>query len=259
MKKMMMAALTFLTSSATAVAASPCQKPLRFGWEPWEPYAMATSGGVSGIDGDIIKKVAEKAGCKVEFTEVVWARLLEDLKAGRIDGAMGISRNPEREQSMHFTTTYRNETLAFLVKEGESSKYKMESLADLKKLGIKIGVTTGYDYGEEMSKLMNDPAIKDRFEAVATEDLNIRKVSKGRIPMTIGDKFAALFAVKGLIAKKEITDRLEVHPFSLSSSPVHFALSKKAVGSDIVQALNAAIEELKKDGTLDKTIEAYTK
>lgn len=84
---------------------------IRVGYDTdWPPFSFEKStGGLSGIDGDILQLLSERLGLKFEPAHGAnWTETFERAKRGEIDILAGTAQTPEREQNFHFTDPYQS-------------------------------------------------------------------------------------------------------------------------------------------------------
>ena len=120
---------------------------------PFEYYEGTT---ITGVDVEIMEKVAEKLGMKLEFVNVEFAAIIDNVAAGKIcdAGAAGITVTDARLEKVDFSNTYftsvqyvvyKNGALTPAGKTADGDDYvTWDQLA-----GLKIGVqqdTTGDFY-----------------------------------------------------------------------------------------------------------------
>ncbi|MDO9184231.1 MAG: transporter substrate-binding domain-containing protein [Bacteriovorax sp.] len=234
-----------LVLSAFIQSANSCE--IKVSWESWSPYqAKDSSGKMTGLDIELTEAIAKEAGCKITYFDSPWNRQLALNESGEIDITMGASKTPEREAFATFTDGYRNETNSLFVVKGAAADIK--SVADLAKTKAKIGAARGTSYGAEVD------AMKAKFDATADNDeLNVKKALAGRIDGFLVDQFTGFALIKAANA----TDKIVLHPVTISSGDVYLMVSKKTKVADLTNKLNAAIKKIKADGTQAKIIAKY--
>ena len=142
----------------------------------------------------------------------------------------------ERKQSVDFTDSYATGIQSVIVKEGSSIK----SIDDLK--GKKIGVqlaTTGDIYA------------KDDFGEENVEEYN--KGADAVMALTSG-KIDAVIIDKSFV---ETTDGLQILDTDYVQEDYAAAIQKG--NTDLLNAVNGALKELKEDGTIQKILDKYIK
>ena len=172
----------------------------------------------------------------MEFNSIITA-----VQSGKADlGLAGMTVTDERKQSVDFTDSYATGIQSVIVKEGSSIK----SIDDLK--GKKIGVqlaTTGDIYA------------KDDFGEENVEEYNkgadaVMALTSGKIDAVIIDNQPAKSFV-------ETTDSLQILDTDYVQEDYAAAIQKG--NTDLLNAVNGALKELKEDGTIQKILDKYIK
>ncbi len=66
------------------------------------PYSMVTQGKPSGIDVDVIREAAKRAGLSIDIQFKPFEQMIAMVKDGSCDGAFTLFRTPERERIARF-------------------------------------------------------------------------------------------------------------------------------------------------------------
>ena len=205
------------------------------------PYEYYDGQDVIGIDADIAKAIADKLGLKLEIQDMEFNSIITAVQSGKADlGLAGMTVTDERKQSVDFTDSYATGIQSVIVKEGSSIK----SIDDLK--GKKIGVqlaTTGDIYA------------KDDFGEENVEEYNkgadaVMALTSGKIDAVIIDNQPAKSFV-------ETTDGLQILDTDYVQEDYAAAIQKG--NTDLLNAVNGALKELKEDGTIQKILDKYIK
>lgn len=95
------------------------------------PFAFLDEKGlIQGMDVDIIRKIGEIEGFKVNFKNTDWNGMFKDIDANQSDIAVsGISYTPERNDKYALSKSYLNNPSAIMFTQG---KINFQSLNDLK-------------------------------------------------------------------------------------------------------------------------------
>lgn len=203
-------------------------------------YHEGGSGELVGYDVDVARAVAEKLGLEIEFQETQWDAIFAGLEAGRFDViANQVSITPEREQSYLFSTPYTVSPGVIVVRDGDTSIAGFDDLDG--KTTAQSLTSNWYTLAEEHGA--NVEAVEGWAQAVAL-------LEQGRVDATINDRLTYLDYVQtdggeGLAVAAETDDP--------SLSAFAFTKDKQA----LVDAVDAALEELRADGTLAKIGEQY--
>jgi len=203
------------------------------------PYEMTTDAGtIEGIDVDTAQAIAEKLGLELQIDDMDFDAALLSVQQGKADIAMaGITVTDERMAVMSFSDSYATGIQSVIVPEG-SDIASVDDLAG-KKIGTQRG-TTGYiycsdDFGDE-----NVVAYDDGLTAV-------QALNNGQVDAVVIDNAPA----QEFIAANP---GLKILDTSYAEEDYAIGMAK---GSSLEDAVNAALKELKADGTLQSIVDKY--
>ncbi len=250
--------LAVLTVCLTALAAGPAmaqQCTLRAGHDSYGVYSyMDADGRAGGIDIDVIRAIADELSCRVTFVEMPWTRILLALETGQLDMTSSASLTPEREAYARFSQPYRQAEVAIYVRRGESGRFALDTLQDIVTAGLRLGIVTGYYYGEDFEALMEDESFVAQIDPAADYDTNIRKLLHGRIDGFIVDDVGVMVsAVRRLGAEHQV----ERHPLVLVGDDLHFMFSRKSVDGLRIEGFNHVIARMQDDGRLSAIMKKH--
>jgi len=250
--------LGILTVAATALtatsvgAATPCDEPLKMGWENWPPYQIKQDGAPKGIDMDTMRAIAKETGCKIKWVESPWKRQLRSVKKGNIDAALTANYTEDRDKYGTFSEKYLDYESVLWVPSNHNGNYS--SLKEFLEAGNTVGVARGFTYGDKADKLLKSGKYKDQVKQNNKVVLNIRMTAAQRVDGTIGNRYTIGYQAKqnGVRGKIRATDAI------VQSSPVHILWSEKSVPKDVIKAWDKAIVKLRNDGTFQEIVDKYT-
>ena len=203
------------------------------------PYEMTTdSGEIEGIDVDTAKAIAEKLGLELQIDDMDFDAALLSVQQGKADIVMaGVTVTDERKAVMDFSDSYATGIQSIIVPEG-SDITSPDDLAG-KKIGTQRG-TTGYIY---CSDDFGDDAV------VAYDDglTAVQALKNGQVDAVVIDNAPATEYVAA-------NPGLVILDTSYAEEDYAIGLAK---GSALEDAVNAALEELKADGTLQSIVDKY--
>ena len=203
------------------------------------PYEFYEGEKVVGIDAEVAEKIAEKLGLELEIADVSFDSIIPGVQSGKYDmGMAGMTVTDERKRSVNFSDSYATGIQSVIVKEDS----KITSIDDLK--GKKIGVqtaTTGDiyasdDYGEDNVK---------RFENGAAA---VAALTANKVDCVIIDNEPAKAYVEANKGLKILDTEYAVEDYAICFSKDSEELQKK---------VNDALNELKKDGSIQKIVDKY--
>ena len=203
------------------------------------PYEMTTDAGtIEGIDVDTAQAIAEKLGLELQIDDMDFDAALLSVQQGKADIAMaGITVTDERMAVMSFSDSYATGIQSIIV-PNDSDIASPDDLAG-KTIGTQRG-TTGYiycsdDFGDE-----NVVAYDDGLTAV-------QALNNGQVDAVVIDNAPAQEFVAA-------NPGLKVLDTSYAEEDYAIGMAK---GSSLEAAVNAALEELKADGTLQAIVDKY--
>lgn len=204
------------------------------------PYEMTTdSGEFEGIDIETAQAIADKLGLELQIDDMDFDAALLAVQQGKSDMAMaGVTVTDERQNVMDFTDSYATGIQSIIVKE-DSDIASVDDLAG-KKIGTQRG-TTGYlycsdDFGDE-----NVVAYDDGLTAV-------QMLNNGQVDCVVIDNAPA----KEFIAANPGLKLLDTAYVEES-----YAIGIGKGNTELKDAINTALEELKADGTLQAIVDKY--
>lgn len=203
-------------------------------------YHEGGAGELTGYDVEVITAVAEKLGVEAEFEETQWDAIFAGLEAGRFDViANQVSITPEREEAYSFSVPYTYSN-GVIVTSADNSE--ITSFEDLE------GKTTAQSLTSNWYELAEESGAQ--VEAVEGWAQSVTLLEQGRVDATINDELTFLDYQKST-PNENIKVAAETEEQSRS------ALAFRQGSDDLVEAVNAALEELRTDGTLAEISEKY--
>ena len=204
------------------------------------PYEMTTdSGEFEGIDIETAQAIADKLGLELQIDDMDFDAALLAVQQGKADMVMaGVTVTDERQNVMDFTDSYATGIQSIIVKE-DSDIASVDDLAS-KKIGTQRG-TTGYlycsdDFGDE-----NVVAYDNGLTAV-------QMLNNGQVDCVVIDNAPA----KEFIAANPGLKLLDTAYVEES-----YAIGVGKGNTELKDAINTALEELKADGTLQTIVDKY--
>ena len=203
------------------------------------PYEMTTDAGdFEGIDIETAQAIADKLGLELQIDDMDFDAALLSVQQGKADIVMaGVTVTDERKAVMDFSDSYATGIQSIIVPEG-SDIASPDDLAG-KKIGTQRG-TTGYIYCSD--DFGDDSVVAYDDGLTAVQALNNGQVDAVVIDNAPAKEFVA--ANPGLVI------------LDTSYAEEDYAIGM-AKGSSLEDAVNAALEELKADGTLQSIVDKY--
>ncbi len=203
------------------------------------PYEFKEGDEFKGIDVEIAGAIAKELGKELEIVDMEFDSIITSVQKGEVDfGMAGMTVTDERKLEVDFTASYATGVQVVIVPENSD-------IADLdglegKKIGTQLGTTGDIyskdDYGEE----------------------NVTSFSKGAdavIALKGGDVDAVIIdnePAKAFVAENE---GLKILDTEYAIEDYAIAVSKDK--TELLDEINAALEKLTADGTIDAIIAKY--
>lgn len=212
---------------------------LRVGLEgTYPPFSFQDENGkLTGFEVEFAEQLAQHLGVKAKLQPTKWDGMLASLDSKRIDVVINqVTISDERKKKYDFSTPYTVSGVQALTMKGKAGSIsKPDDLA-----GKKVGVGLGSNYEQWLRDNVKGVDIRT-YDDDPTKYQDLRS---GRLDAILVDRLAALDLVK----KTGDTMAVAGAPFSRLESGV--ALRKG--NEDLLNAINAAIAAMQKDGSLGK-------
>ena len=206
------------------------------------PYEMTTdSGDFEGIDIEVAGAIAEKLGLELQVDDMDFDAALLAAQSGKSDMVMaGVTVTDERQKVMDFSDTYAEGIQSIIVPE-DSDIASADDLAG-KIIGTQRG-TTGYiyctdDFGDE-----NVMAYDNGLTAV-------QALNNGQVDAVVIDNAPA---------KEFVAANPGLKILDTAYAQEDYAIGVAKGNTELLNAINGALEELQADGTLQSIVDKYIK
>ena len=206
------------------------------------PYEMTTdSGDFEGIDIDVAAAIAKKLGLELQVDDMDFDAALLAAQNGKSDMVMaGVTVTDERLKVMDFSDTYAEGIQSIIVPE-DSDIASADDLAG-KIIGTQRG-TTGYiyctdDFGED-----SVVAYDDGLTAV-------QALNNGQVDAVVIDNAPA---------KEFVAANPGLKILDTAYAQEDYAIGVAKGNTELLNAINGALEELQADGTLQSIVDKYIK
>lgn len=238
--------------------AQPCMagEPLLFVTDnDFPPYAFQQDGELRGVDVDIVREMAKRAGLEVDILPTPWRRLMRMLRSGKADGGFSLFKTRERDDFFLYvdaTPIHSNSMAAFVTAD---SALTVNALEDL--YGLKVGVNTDFS----VSAAFDQARARGLFTVLEKEGVmsNVLALAAGRIDVFVHTRDVALHILKN--ANKLDAVRECETSFS-NRRPAYLVLSKASPLQDkkqLQRRLNAILLEMEQSGELTRIHNNYLK
>lgn len=192
---------------------------------------------LEGFDVDVARAVAAKLGVKPEFVTTEWSGIIAGLQAGKFDVIVNqVNVTPQRKQVLDFSRPYVYSAAQLIQRKDDKREFK--SLEDLK--GKRLGVSLGSNYNELAKSVAG---IDVKTYPGAPEYL--RDLAAQRVDAALNDRLMVNYLIK--------TSNLPLRAGAVvQGGDTEVAIPFRKDNPRFAQALDRALDDLRKDGTLTK-------
>jgi polar amino acid transport system substrate-binding protein len=199
---------------------------------PWEN--KKEDGSFEGFEVDLVNEIAKRAGAEVEIQDLGFQALFAATSSGRIDMAIStITITNDRLQNQSFTQGYYDSDLA-LISRKDSDVTGLDSMK-----GQPIGAIST-STGEAWIQAHQEEYGFGEYKGYNTQQDLLLDTQAGRVAGAVGDIAGFQFAFQKMPA---------MHVVERIGTGDRFAIMMQK-GSPLLEKVNDAITEIKKDGTM---------
>ena len=200
------------------------------------------TGEAIGWEYDAMREIARRLNFTLEVTNMSWDAMIPAVSEGQADiGMTGITIRDDRKEKVDFSDPYMHSEMRMLVRADEDRFTDAKGFAALPGLliGSQAGVTPFYvAVYDVLDGKEDNPRIK-LFETIGAA---IQAMRAGDVDLVLADSTGA----EGYVRANPDTFKVVGQP--LGAEEFGFIFPK---GSDLVAPINAAIAEMKADGSID--------
>ena len=196
---------------------------------------------ITGFDMDLVAELAKRAGFEYKIVNMSFDGLIPALKTGKIDAvASAMSATDDRRKSVDFTQAYYATENIYLRAKGNDAIASKDALN-----GKRVGVQQG-TVQEIAANAIAGAKVVPAEDPVPL----IMGLKKGKIDAVVLDSSIGY----GFLKKNPELEEFYKENDGSEGFSMAFDKGKQA---DLIAKINAALEEMKKDGSYDKLLEKY--
>lgn len=207
------------------------------------PYEFYEGKEIVGIDAEVAEAIADKLGMELVIEDIEFGSIVTGVQSGKYDiGMAGMTVTDERKQSVDFTSSYAQGIQSVIVKEDSDITSVDDLFADgaTYKAGVQQD-TTGDIYATD--DLGEDRVVRYNKGADA-----VAALTTGKVDCVIIDNEPAKSFVEANEGIKILDTEYAVEDYAIGVSKDN---------TELLEDINAALEELIADGTVQGIVDKY--
>ena len=192
------------------------------------PYEFKEEGEIVGFDVDMMRAVCDILGKELVIDDMAFDSVIAAVDSGKADvGVAGMTVTEDRLKNVNFSDSYAEANQMIIIK-GESN--------DLtgKTIGVQLG-TTGMTYAEQVPG-----ATVEKYNKGADA---VEALKQNKVDVVLIDSAPAKYFVG-----KNSDLKILPEPFAVEE----YAIAVKKGNDDLTNQINAALKQLRENGTLDQ-------
>ena len=219
------------------------------------PYVMRQGGRVTGISAEVARAAFQRLGHEAVLETASVDEIWAGLKDGRFQGVFDLYRTPEREALLDFgQESLADQVVVLMVRK--DSPIPDAPLGELLETQADRawGLVQGASNGPGLDKALVQGRLH-RVVPAANSLENMKNLLAGRVDILASSRYGAMRLLEGLGRTDDVR---ELAP-PLETLPSFLALAKTPGSPALVQALDQALTDMKRDGTIQSILEAWFK
>lgn len=219
----------------------------------WCPINCAADAPQPGIFVELARDIFAEAGIAVRYETRNWARVLQEVRRGEINAAIGAGRE-DAPDFLFGETPVAQSRNCFYTRHASAWRYTgVDSLP-----AVRLGVINEYSYGEQINAYVATHAGTDDRVQVASGDqalaLNLSKLAHGRLDALIENHWV----IQSMLADRGWRASLRQAGCREPDVPIYLAFSPALAGSARhVELFEQGLRRYRADGRLRALLQAY--
>lgn len=206
---------------------------------------LGDNGEPDGFDMALIKAIGEKLGVEVEIQNMEFGSLITSI-GSKIDIAIaGMTVTEERKNAVDFSDSYYD-AVQYVILPADSAIAEKKDLLG-KTIGCQLGTTGEYLIDDLIAE---DGTTQKKSYNKAVDAVN--DLLNGRLDCVIIDRNPAMVFQSNYPDQLKLTDGA-----AFGFEAEQYAIAMPKGDTALAEKINAALAEMKTDGTFDKLVEQY--
>ncbi|NLB82087.1 MAG: basic amino acid ABC transporter substrate-binding protein [Clostridiaceae bacterium] len=235
------------SSPSTKVDAPPAATLVMGTNAEFPPFEfVGDNGQPDGFDVALVKEIAKRMDAEIKIENMEFKSLIGSLGNGKIDlVAAGMTVTEERKKEVDFTQAYFTANQMIIIPTGDSIK----SASDLKDkvVGVQEGTTGDIIISED---------------DVEVKEYNVKEVKRYKkgidaVMDLVNDRIDAVVIDSNPAKEYVASNEGKIVAIQSGMETEEYAMAVKKGNTELLEKVNAALTEIKEDGTYDKLVKEY--
>ncbi len=216
------------------------------------PPMASSAAPYQGYLSHVISVAFEQVDIYTEFVFLPWSRAYKEAKEGAF-----VATSYWYQDQKHLPYFYPSNAITYdrVVFFKRKSHFDVQGLADIKRKRLRLGLTRGYTYTEELWRYAGqNPAV---VSVVNTDMQNFKMLLMGRIDVFVADEISGWYALNHNFSP-ELVQTITTVDKELFSQKGHLMFSKAHPDAQrLLQLFNRGLELAEERGLLEKLQEDF--
>lgn len=225
-----------------------CSRPLSLGLH--EHGLLYSSQTGEGIDKDMVDELAQRSGCRVVTTLLPRSRIWQLIESGAMDFSLSGITNESRERFAAFAWYFSNKYYLLVHKDAGVSRIP-DFLANP---ALKLGAIRSFRYSPSANRFVDDLEAQRRVSYASTLEPLYQVLMDRGVQAMIIEPFDY-----PTLESARIREQTQIVEFDDAPVLHGLIMSKKALSPAQQAAWRALVDEMRRDGTVQRIFEKYFK
>lgn len=167
----------------------------------WAPFDFADSeGGHTGVASEYIRIIQERTGMQIEVKPDVWSKVMEQMRAGKLDGLASVVETQERQKFLLFSSPYLTVPTAIIINKELEGIHTIEDL---------FGLTVSVNKDSYMHEWLRNRYPEINLHLSTSNEASLEAVVYGSADAYVGNLAVATYTInRKMITNLKIVSKL---------------------------------------------------
>lgn len=218
--------------------------------DKWCPFNCEPGSNKMGYMVEVAKIIFERKGHNIDYQVNSWVKSIQNVRNGKATALVATTKF-DAPDFIYPENSMGSNRDCFYVRTKD--KWEFNDVENLK--SRKLGVAEGYAYSAKLTSFIHDfPKLTTVAQGKDPLEVNLKRLDNGSVDTVVENPFVFNYRTH----ENKTSDKYE-EAGCTEDNDLYIGFSPKNPRSkEFAKILNDGIEELRKDGTLDKIIAKYS-